>query len=249
MAVLVRFTPLILALQGYCMYHVHTNKKGSTWYFIILFFPLIGSIFYLYNQFYADEKLWDTAKNIKEGIKEMVDKDHRVDELLKKEKYSDTITNKTKLAEEFFHRKQYHQAIDLFSSCLEGFNKEDPEIISKLMKSYYQLKQYDKVIEYGDLIQDSIEFKKGDERVLYAWSQYHQGDVDLAQSVFKTYDQQFANYPHRLEYAKFLKASGKMMERQNLLNRMKEEIDHMDPKERKMKSDIVRELKKMSINQ
>ncbi len=241
MSILFRFSPIILALQGYCLYHARQNGQSSNWYFVIIFFPILGSIFYLYNQFYSEEKLWDIA----EEVKGMVNKDYRVDKLLKEAKYADTITNKTKLGEEFFKRKQYHQAISLFESCLVGFNADDTGLIEKVMKAHYQLKNYDKVIDFGDRIKDTIVFKKGDVKVLYAWSLHHLGQSETAQIIFKSYDHQFSNFPHRIEYAKFLQAYGKLTEKYHLLDRMKDEIQHMEPREKKMKAAILREINGM----
>jgi len=216
MVLFYKFYPLILAIQGFCLYHAYQNQLSKNWYFVILFFPFIGSIFYLYNQFYSEDKLWDLAEN----VKGMVNKDYQVEKLLKEAKYADTITNKTRLGEEFFKRKQYQQAISLFESCLVGFNADDTGLIEKVMKSHFQLKNYEQVIQFGDRIKDTIEFKKGDSRILYAWSLHHTGQSVTAQSVFKTYDYQFSNFPHRIEYARYLLAAGKWTEKYNLLNRM-----------------------------
>ena len=113
------------------------------------------------------------------------------------------------------------------------------------MKAHYQLRNYDKVIEYGDRIKETLAFKKGDVKVLYAWSLHYLGQSSTAQIVFKTYDHQFSNFPHRIEYAKFLQAAGKWSEKNNLLNRMKDEIQHMEPREKKMKANVLREINGM----
>ena len=41
-----RFYTPILILQVFCLYHAYKNKSENWWYFLILMFPLIGSLIY-----------------------------------------------------------------------------------------------------------------------------------------------------------------------------------------------------------
>jgi len=229
-------------LQVFCIYHAYKNGQDRKWYFIILLFPLIGSLIYLYDQFYSKEKL----TNITEEIKGMVNEDYRVEKLLKEAKYADTIANKTKLAEEFFRRNKFGEAAALFESCLVGFNADNVSIISKLMKSEYQLKHYEKVVSLADRIKADPKFQKSDERIVYAWSLHRLGKSESAAEHFQAFDVQFSHYPHRMEYASFLQETNQQEALTILLQHVQAEIEHMDPRERKMKKDVYRQAKRMA---
>ena len=221
---LFRFYPIVMILQGFCLYHAYKNGTEQRWYFIIIFFPLIGCLIYLYSQVYSKQ----AVSNVSEGIKGMIIEDYQVDKLLKKAKYSDTIANRTSLADEYFTRNQYREAIALYESCLVGFNKKDFVTNSSLLKAHYHLEEFEEGKKYGEAIKDHVKFKNSNEKVVYAWCLHKVGESELAEKYFKEFLVQFAYYPHRLEYARFMVEMDQKEEAKSLLNELIEEIEHLD---------------------
>jgi hypothetical protein len=85
------YYPLIIGLQAFCIYHAYKNNSEQKWFWLIIFFPLIGCIIYLYHHFYSKENV----RTISEGIKETVDKNYQTRKLEDKLNFSDSVQNKT----------------------------------------------------------------------------------------------------------------------------------------------------------
>jgi len=231
------YSPIFI-LQAYCIYHAYKNRIDIKWFYLIFFLPLIGSLIYLYEHVYSKSKVVSVA----EGIKGIVNPEYQVDQLLKEAKYADTVTNKTKLADAYFDKDRYHAAIPLYESCLSGFNKDDLGIKEKLIKAYYRVDDYEAAIEHGSDLESNPAFAKSESRVVYAWSLFMLGNVKEAKSHFSSFDLQFENYEHRLEYAKFLMQNREERSAKELLERMQDEIEHMESAERKAKRSYSRRI-------
>lgn len=233
-----RLYPLILILQGYCLYHAYKNKKEYYWYLLVLFLPVIGSLIYLFTNFGTQANL-DT---VSETIRGAVNSNYEVDRLLKEAKYSDTIANKIRLADSYASKQKYHQAIALYESCLEGFNADDLKTKEKLMVAKYFVDDYQGVLELGDTLNENPSFRNSESRIVYAWSLSFLGDYEKAEEVFKAMDVRFSNYVHRSEFAKFLMEQNRTFEAKELLSELEEEIAHMDAGEQRQKKAIRKEI-------
>lgn len=233
-----RFFPVILILQGYCIYHAYKNQKGYHWYLIVLFLPLLGSFAYLFLNFGSRANL-DT---VSETIKGVINDDYEVEKLLKESKYSDTITNRIKLADSYASKQKYLQAIALYESCLEGYNADDLKTKEKLMVAKYFIDDYQGVEILGNTLNDNPSFKHSESRIVYAWSLAYLGNHEKAEEVFKDMDVRFSNYVHRSEFAKFMIEQNRSYEAKELLAELEEEISHMDSGEQRQKKAIRREI-------
>lgn len=237
---MIRFYSPILILQGFCLYHAYRNSKDWTWIMIILFLPLVGSLIYLYKHFYSRRKI----ENISEGIKTSFVSNYKIDKLEKELKYSDTVFNKTQLADAHFENNNIERAAELYQSCLESsIHKSDTELLLKVMKTSYMLKDYKTVIKHGKTISKLKEFQNTEEKIALAWSYHYEGDKEMAEKTFQEMDVRFSNYLHRVEYSKFLNETLKKDEGIAILEELLDEIDSMDPQERRQKKDIYRSIK------
>lgn len=233
-----RFYPLILILQGYCIYHAYQNQKEYYWYLIILFLPIFGSLLYLYINFGAQVNL----DHVSEKIKGVVDENYEVEKLINESNYSDTITNRIKLADAYASKEQYLPAISLYESCLKGFNADDIKTKEKLMVAKYFIEDYKGVQKLGDSLNEVLSFKNSESRIVYAWSLAFLENKEKAEEVFKAMDIQFSNYVHRYEYAKFLIEQDRSIEARELLIGLEDEISYMEPAEQRRKKSIRKEI-------
>lgn len=236
---LFRFYPLFILLYAFCIYHAYTNKADQKWYWIILFFPFFGSLFYLYDTFYKRDKL----NTLKEEVKSTLVPDYKTNKLEKDLKYTDTISNRIKLADEYARKGNYVQAMSLYESCKEGLYKDDVHLLLKLLKTCYQLDDYASVIEYGTQVKDQKEFANSNEKAAYAWALHFENRSEDASMIFEELNTSFSNYECRLEYARFLVLIEKNREAKSLVEEMLEEIKSMDSYERKLKKSIYKTIK------
>lgn len=227
------YIPLMI-LQAYCLHHAYHNRANSIWYFLILFVPILGSVVYLYKFFYSRDKV-DT---ITESVKETFDSTYKKKNLVKNFNHSDTMQNKTKLAEELFYEGDFETSIALYESCLKN-NTSDSELLKKLVLLHYYNKEYDKAIFYGDQLVDDTFFKNDEERIALAWSYYEVGKSESAEEVFMDMNRVFSNYTHRLEYVKFLKLTDNNSVAKSLLEEMMSEFERMQKDSRRQKKHFL----------
>jgi len=236
-----RFYPLIIILQGFCIYHAYKNNNLQRWFFIIFFLPFIGSLIYLYVHFYSR----DNIENLSEGVKSVLNTNYQIEKLEKKLKIADTTTNRIRLADEYVKVGRVEEAVDLYKTSMTGISADDPELLMKLIKSGYLTKDYKTVVACGEKLKTDFAFKNSEERIAFAWSLYHLGRKEEAGVHFQDMDARFANHKHRLEYSKFMLETERSSEAKDLLGELLEEFNQMDGREKSLKKPIMREVKKL----
>ena len=227
-----RLFPIILILEVFCLYHAYKNRADQKWFWFIIFFPMLGCIFYLYHHFYSK----DNIKNVAEGVKGVVNKNYEVEKLEKEVQFSNTIKNKINLADKYAADGRTSEAIELYLSCLEGFNADNTAVKMSLLECYATSGEYQKACDIGDTFTTEKLFSKSWSRIGYAWSLYHVGRIEDAEKNFKATESRYSNYPHRLEYSKFLEKIQRKAEAIELLDEMLAEFENMDSAERRQKS-------------
>lgn len=225
---MLRLTPLLF-LQGFCIYHAYTHKADWRWYLLILFLPFIGCIIYLYVHFVNKQNINTVSK----GVKSVMNTNYELEQLEKQMEFSDTIQNKTLVADKYVELERYPEAITLYESCLEGFNHSDPKTIKKLIKALYLGEDYGQAAFYGNKIKNDPYFIKSEEAICYAWSLFYEGRQNEAEALFEKTDVGFANYVHRMEYAKMLHEAGSTGEALSKLEEIIAEFEHMESHERR----------------
>lgn len=234
------YTPILL-LQAFCIYHAYRNNTHQKWMWLIIFIPLIGCLIYLYDNFASRRNLED----VQEGVKGMMTSNYQLKKLEKENKYAATVSNKVKLADAYLQHGRYEAAIPLYQSCLTGLYSDDPDLIKKLLKAHFLNKDYPNVVACAQKLLTEKSFKNDEARIAYAWSLYHLGKEAEAETNFKAMDAQFSNFPHRVEYCKFLLAIQRSQESKAKLEELMDEIDHMDTFEQRLKRPILREIKQI----
>ncbi len=239
---MIRFYTPILLLQMFCLYHAYTSSTDRKWFWIIIFFPIIGSLIYLYDTFYTRNNI----ENLSEGVKTAFIGNYKIDKLEKQLKYSDTVSNKIELADEHALVGNYDRALTLYKSCLEGVHKDDTKLLIRILNTSYLKKDYSAAIHYGEQIVDEKLFNNSEEKLALAWSYYHEDKMDKAEEKFKEMDIRFSNYKQRLEYSNFLNLTNRSDEGSSILQDLIDEIDSMDNYEKRSKKNIYREIKRMA---
>ena len=234
------YTPILL-LQAFCLYHAYRNNTHQKWLWLIIFIPLIGCLIYLYDTFASRRNLED----VQEGVKTMVNSNYQINKLEKEIKYAPTVSNKVKLADAYVQHQRYAEAIPLYQSCLQGLYVDDPYLIKKLLQALYLNKDYPAAIECSQKLLQEKSFLQDEARIAFAWSLFHVGNLEEAESNFNAMDLQFTNFPHRVEFCKFLIETKRENEAKEKLEVLMDEIEHMSAFEQKLKRPILRQIKQI----
>ncbi|NOQ72781.1 MAG: hypothetical protein GQ574_12295 [Crocinitomix sp.] len=225
------FFPIIIVLQVICLLHAYRKRSDQKWYWLILFFPLIGCLIYLYEHFYSRKNIADLS----EGVKGVINSNYEIEKLEKEVKYSSTIANRSNLADKYVVANRFDEAIEMYESCLEGFNKDDPFTLCNLVEVYYLNENYAKAVEAGERIKNHKEFLNSEKRISYALALQKEGRTADARATFEDMDGPFSNYPQRIAFCYFLNEIGERDAAIELLVEMHGEFDRMERKERGQK--------------
>lgn len=189
---------LIIALQGYCIYHAYKNKNDYYWYFIVFFVPLIGCIIYLLTQVINKRDV----NSITEEISTIINPTKKIKDLEKQLEFSDTFQNRIHLADAYQKNRNYSNAILHYEKAMEGSFKNDPHTLNKLIKCYFYTNNFNKVIAYSRKINIDKDFKES--VYYYGLALEKQGDYKEAENQLRKVDKRFSNYDERLEFSRFL---------------------------------------------
>jgi hypothetical protein len=237
------FTPILL-LQAFCVYHVYRTNAEQRWYWLIIFFPLVGCLIYLYHHFYNR----NTVSSITEGMKEVVNSNYKVEQLEKALRFSDNVTNKINLADAYVECRRFKDAINLYKDSRKGFMADDKALGMKLLSAHFYNDDYADAVALGAELENEKSFKNSEERVAFAWALYFNEQQEKASSVFEDMDKSFTNYYHRTEYAKFLMKINRVDEARTKLTDLMEEFEHMKEPEKKLKRNTFREIRDLYSN-
>lgn len=225
-------------LQAFCLFHAYKSRTDQKWYWIIIFFPYIGCIMYLYDAFYSRRNL----NNIAEGLKQVVNSNYRIEQLERDVKFSNNAKNKILLADEYILYGRFNEAVSLYESCREGYMIEDEPLKRKLMHALYLDKQYDRAVQLGEELKGTRDFRNAIEHISLAWAYHNLGRTAEAEKHFDDMDRTFTNYPHRYSYCEFLLATDRKEKAIEKLDELLDEVEQMKGPERRVHRDIIRSI-------
>jgi len=150
--------------------------------------PLIGCLLYLYDHFYSRRNLIEAT----EGLKGMVNSNYEIEKLESNLKFSNSITNKMKLADKYMEFNRFKEAADMYESTMST-DEDDPYLLMKLVDAHFGANNHGQVVKYGNMINDHRDFEDAKERICLAWSLFHIGEIEKAEKHFKEMDTPFSN--------------------------------------------------------
>ncbi len=233
---------LIIALQGFCIYHAIKNRNEYYWYFLILFLPVIGSIIYLVTQVFNKKDL-DVVQN---EIVSVINPTKKVNDLKKQVEFADTFQNRIYLGDAFYEMGDYNSGIGEYEIALKGNYNQDTGVVKKLLEGYHQTNQFDKVIFCAEQINSRSDFRGSRSQFLYGIALEEKGRSKEAEENLKPIDQRYSNYKERYTLAQFLDKKGKTAEAKNILEEIILESQHMSKPNRNKYRGVVNDVKKLA---
>ncbi|NER12345.1 tetratricopeptide repeat protein [Leptobacterium flavescens] len=220
---------LILAFQGFCIYHAYKNRKEYYWYFLIIFLPLIGCLIYLFTQVFSKSDV-DKAQ---QELTHLVDPGKRIRDLERRMKFTDTFENRVALADAYLLTERYDEAIGLYEKSLDGMFKNDYYTISKLVEAYFRKGDVEKTLEYAGRIKNASEFKKSRSQFYYGLALNEADRWEEAEEQLRQTDLRYSNYEERITFADLLKQRGKLKDALEIYKEIISEGEYMKPENRR----------------
>jgi hypothetical protein len=120
----------IVIFQIVCIVHAVRTDRTS-WIWIILFFPLLGSIIYLTSEVRGSARMGSSGRKIVGHVVDVVQPSRKLEQLRAQLDHAPTVENRLALAEECVRHKRYDEALQLYDSASTGAHKDDPEVLKQ----------------------------------------------------------------------------------------------------------------------
>lgn len=232
---------LIIALQGFCIYHAIKSKNNYYWFFVIVFLPVIGSVIYLFTQVYNKKDLDVVQKE----VINVINPTKKINDLQKQLDFADTFQNRTNLADVLLETGDYINAIKEYEIAINEDYTKDTGVVKKLMEGYSHIKNYDKVISCAEHIMVKPDFKGSRSQFLYGLALQEKGQPEKAEEQLRQIDQRYSNYKERYILAQFLIEKGKMEDAKEILLEIVTESDHMSKPNKNKYREVISDVKKL----
>lgn len=199
---------LTVAVQAFFIFHVIRTNRPYWWAFVILSFPLGGSLIYYLVEIFPNSRehrsARKTVKNIVRSIQPDAELKRRAEEL----EICGSMDNKMALAQECETVGMYDEAVRLYRSCLAGAYANDPQIQFRLAQAL--LMQQDGMAAQalvGRLETEHPAFKPTEVRLLRARA-LELSDTAAALAVYEELIPTYAGLEAKCRYATLLQSLG-----------------------------------------
>lgn len=230
---------VIVALQGFCVYHCYTHRNNYYWIFAIIFLPLVGSILYLFMNVFQKRDI----EKVQESLVTAINPSKKIKDLERRFKFSETFENQVSLADAYLNEGMYEEAIKNYRASLKDVFVNDFYAISKLVEAYCYAADYDNAIHYVDKIKDNPSFRKSKASFLYGLALEKTGGIELAEEYLRIFDAPYSNFNERLELSRFLVRQNKIEEAKEVLQEMISESEHMSRQSFRTNREVIKKAK------
>ncbi|MBI1210469.1 MAG: hypothetical protein GC190_03325 [Alphaproteobacteria bacterium] len=212
--------PAIVAeilLQVACAYHCYRHGNTQPWLFVILLFPVVGSVIYLAAVVLPGLRTSRDARQLASGVRRLVDPDGELRDRLNEAEFVGSLAAKRSLADELMHRGDYPKAAKLLESITTGAYKDDAGLLFLLARARFGACDYVGTIKaLDDLRAANPEWQSGDAHLLYARALEGEGRDQEALSEYQAVVRYFTGEEARCRLALFLRKLGRSAEARDI---------------------------------
>ena len=220
---------LIIGLQIFCAIHCLRRGTQGKWLWIIIILPLIGSLIYIYSEILANRSF--RGPNIDVGA--VINPGGKIKKLEEELRFTDTFTNRMKLADAYLAAGQNGDAAELYKSSLTGAFAENEHALAQLMIAYFEMQRYDEVIPIGKKLYKLPQFPRSKAHIAYAMSLESLGRLEEAENEFKAMKGRYSYFEQRYQYGLFLIRNGRDKDAWTIFTDMLNEGQHLGQMEKR----------------
>ena len=184
------FYAITIILQVICVFHCVKKGNQNKWIWIIVFFPIIGSLVYIFTEIFTRNEI----RSVSAGVSEIISPSGSIRKLEENLRFTDTFNNRIALADAYLENGQTGKAIDLYESSLTGTFEENEYAISRLIIAYYKEQRYPEIVKMARKIYNQPQFPNSKAHVFYAMSLGYTGDSESAEKEFQRMKGRFSNF-------------------------------------------------------
>jgi hypothetical protein len=220
---------LTIALQAFCAFHSYSRGTLNKWIWLIVFLPVIGSVIYIFSEIISNSRI--RTPNINVGA--IINPGGKIKKLEEELKFTDTFTNRIKLADAYLEAGMTGKAIELYKASLTGAFSENEHVLAQLVIAYYQQEKYAEVVPLAKRIYKLPQFARSKAHIAYAKSLEQLGKTEEAENEFKAMKGRYSYFGPRYEYGLFLIRAGREEDAAKIFTAMLDEEQHLGSVEKR----------------
>ncbi|MCC6706483.1 MAG: tetratricopeptide repeat protein [Gammaproteobacteria bacterium] len=190
--------------------HIIKTGRNTTWVFIVLFFPLIGTLAYFIIELLPELTNTNAAKSAQRSIAHAVDPDKAMREATEQYALARTAQNALALAELHLAKGNFAEAKELFQRSLSGVHSDDPDLLLGLAHAHFGLAEFAETLRALDDFKRANQGKTSqDGHLLYARALEESGRIDEAMDEYRALADYSAGPEASCRLAMLLQAQGR----------------------------------------
>jgi len=203
------FFVLSIVIQVALVVHVLKTGRNTTWVFILLFAPVIGTLAYFIVELLPELTNSRSARQARRSMSKAINPDRDLKQASRQLAVAETVQNSIAVATQYLERSQFAEAKELLARSRKGVHADDPVILFLLAKAHFGLREYAEVLQRLDELKESNPSSRSPEgHLLYARALEESGRVDEAMHEYEALANYFPGPEPRCRFASLLKAKG-----------------------------------------
>lgn len=199
---------LTVVIQAFFIFHVFRTGRPYWWAFIILSFPIGGSLIYYFVEIFPSSPEHRSARRAVRDIAKQIKPDADLARRAAQLEICGSVDNKLNLALECEQSGMYDEAEKLYRSCLSGIHARDPAILYALARALLQGNRHANAkARLNQLMLDHPNYRPNEVKLLMAQVLEGEGDSG-ATGLYEELVQAFPGLEAKYRYALHLKALG-----------------------------------------
>lgn len=212
---------LTLAVQAGLIVHVIKTGRSTLWIWAIALLPAAGSLAYVAVEILPGIFGGRTARRTRAGMQRIIDPDRNLRQAAAAVEISGNVDARRRLAQEFYERGQYAEAIAAIEGGLRGIFAHDPTLLLGLAQAQFAAGDFSASrATLERLIEHNPDFKSTVGHLLYARTLEAQNALDEAEHEYAAVSPEYPGAEARLRYAMLLKRRGKLDEARRILQEL-----------------------------
>ncbi|MGX2038671.1 tetratricopeptide repeat protein [Methylocaldum sp. MU1018] len=194
---------------------VHAIRRGQSlfWVFLIIFLPLLGCILYSVMVLLPEVIQSRAARRGSKTLLKALDPQKELRKRREALEMSDTIGNRSALAQEYLRHGMIEDAIALYERSLSGMYRTDPNLLLGLATALVEAKNFERARETLEtLFEANPDFENQDAHLLYARALEALGETARALDEYRALAGYSAGAEVKCRHALLLKRTGQTAE-------------------------------------
>ena len=212
---------VILLLDISLIYHASRTGRLQPWAFIILMVPLIGGLAYIVVEIIPEWFASPEARQARRRVANRLDPEKRYRELSDRVAITDTIANRSALAEECRKVGRFEEAEQHYDHILKLPMGADPAYAFGKAQAQFSANRHSEALATLDDLQKSWpEFQSAEAHLLYARALAEVGRVDEALEEYHAVGAYFPGAEARVRHGMLLELVGRTAEARMIFNEL-----------------------------